>query len=403
MIRYQEMVPDWYIEKSRDFQVLCHMYDFVMNGVKYNTDSMLNLTDTRRVKNTVLPLLGDKLGIYDREAYSNRQLLDALPIAIKYKGALKSIHVLLNAFLDSMNVFDTVLALYATNEEEAQEINDVLRRDDIVPFTIVIIFNTFPSLTNLHVLDEYMKMVIPTGMMVEYGFGVRKTYLDKFKYKEYVFLYYTSTRTYEDEPMTVPMIGMVKNTHHILSESVGPGQSEVKNTPVKKAMKNPDNGLYYKYKINIDGTISYSNELPDTNCSVEYVYDPDAYTSAFEYAGTTNVKTRRELVGDEKRSEPYVHVLKHKAVPVPPATDIEIYKVTLDANTGNVLEDVKIDYEPSGIYRIYINTDDTIVYLRYSFNKTEEFVDKLNEEGFDVNAVSIGTIMSRDQIEINNE
>ena len=352
MIRYQEMVPDWYIEKSRDFQVLCRMYDFVLNSVKYNADSMQNLTDTRRVKDTVLPLLGDKLGIYDREAYSNRQLLDALPIAIKYKGALKSINVLLNAFLDSMNVFDNVLALYAKNEEEAQEINDMLRRDDIVPFTIVIIFSTFPSLTNLHALDEYMKMVIPTGMFVEYAFGVRKTYLDKFKYKEYVLLYYTITRTYEDEPMTVPMIGMVAH--------------------MGKA----------------PGTPGYED-------------DPrERYTSHFEYAGTTNIRTRRELVSDEVGR--HVHKLKHRAVPVPPATDIEIYKVTLDAATGNVLEDIKIDYDPSGVYIINVEKD-TIVYLRYSYNKTEEFVEKLNEEGIDVNAVSIGTIVGKEQVIRNNE
>ena len=88
MIRYQEMVPDYYIEKSRDFQVLCRMYDFAMNGLKYNIDSMQSLTDTRNIKDTVLPLLGDKFGIYDKEAYANRQMLEALPIAIKYKGSL---------------------------------------------------------------------------------------------------------------------------------------------------------------------------------------------------------------------------------------------------------------------------------------------------------------------------
>ena len=339
MIRFQEMVPDWYIEKSRDFQVLCRMYDFVLNSVKYNADSMQALTDTRRVKDTVLPLLGDKLGIYDKEAYSNRQLLDALPIAIKYKGALKSINVLLNAFLDSMNVFDNVLALYAKNEEEAQEINDMLNRNDIVPFTIVIIFSTFPSLTNLHVLNEYMKMVLPTGMFVEYAFGVRKQYLDKFKYKEYVFLYYTSTRTYEDKPMTVPMVGMVKNKD-------------------------------------------------------------EKYSSAFTYAGTTNIRTRKELVGDENKQ--YIHTLKHQAVPIPPATDVIIYKVVLDSESGEQISKDRIAYNPD---RIYVITPDkgTIVYLEYSFNKTQEFIERLNDEGFDVNAVSIGTIMSKDQVEIEDE
>ena len=339
MIRYQEMVPDWYIEKSRDFQVLCRMYDFVLNSAKYNIDSMANLTDTRRVKDTVLPLLGDKLGIYDREAYSNRQLLDALPIAIKYKGALKSIKVLLNAFLDSMNVFNNVLALYAKNEEEAKEINDMLNRNDIVPFTIVIIFNTFPSLTNLHVLNEYMRMVVPTGMYVEYAFGVKKTYLDKFKYKEYVFLYYTGTRTYWHQPMTVPMIGMVKNKD-------------------------------------------------------------EKYSSAFTYAGTTNIRKRKELVGDQPGV--YSHELKHTAVPVPPETEVFVYEVVLDSDSAEQVSRTRVYPAADGKYHGTIENN-SIVYLEYSFNKTEEFVERLNEEGFDVNAVSIGTILSKDQVEIRDE
>ena len=139
MFRYQEMVPDYYIEASRDFQVLCRMYDFTLNSLKYNIDSMQQLTDTRNIKDTVLPLLGDKLGIYDKEAFSNRQLLDALPIAMKYKGSLKSIKILLNAFLDSMDVFENALALHSKDEESAAEISEILRRP-IPTYSIVIIY-----------------------------------------------------------------------------------------------------------------------------------------------------------------------------------------------------------------------------------------------------------------------
>ena len=106
MIRYQELVPDYYIEKSRDFQVLCRLYDFTLNATKYNIDSMNAITDTRRAKDTILPLIGDKFGIYDRESYSNRFLLEALPIALKYKGSLKAVNILINAFLDSQDIFD---------------------------------------------------------------------------------------------------------------------------------------------------------------------------------------------------------------------------------------------------------------------------------------------------------
>ena len=211
MIRYQEMVPDYYVEQSRDFQVLCRLYDFTLNSLKYNIDSIQNITDTRNIKDTLLPLLGDKLGIYDKEAYSNRQLLEALPIALKYKGSLKSIKILLNAFLDSLNIFDEVIAVHTTNESSAEEISEILNRK-IDTYSIVVIMSTFLSLTDLHVLNEYLNMVMPSGMKIEFTFGVQKEYFDKLKYKEYTFLFYTHEHEYdfEEGKFMIPYISMIR-------------------------------------------------------------------------------------------------------------------------------------------------------------------------------------------------
>ena len=189
MIRTQNMVPDYYIENSRDFQVLCRLTDYTFNALKYNIDTMQSLTNTKLVKDTVLPLVGDKFGIYDRQSYSNRELLSALPSAIHYKGSLKSISILLNAYLDSLNIFDYAVAYHTKDEESAKEISELLRRE-IKPYTIVIILSTTPSLVDLHVFSEYLKMVIPCGMLVEYIFGITNTFLTKVKYSEHVFVYY---------------------------------------------------------------------------------------------------------------------------------------------------------------------------------------------------------------------
>ena len=342
MIRYQEMVPDVYIEESRDFQVLCIMYDFVLNALKYNIDSVQELTDTRSVKDTILPLLGDKLGIYDKEAYSNRQMLETLPIAIKYKGSLKSINILLNAFLDSMDVFDNALALHAKDEESAAEISAILRRP-IQKCSIVIILSTFPSLTNLHVLDTYLNMVIPSGLIVEYSFGVNKEYFDRFKYKEYTFLFYTHKHTYnydEEEStikkFTAPYISMVKGKN-------------------------------------------------------------DKYHGAFNYAGTDNISSRKEFVGDTPGTVTYT--LKHNAVPIPPSTDVKVYKVEINSDTGETTT-TQLVYDDSNTYTINIPSD-SVVYVEYSFNKTKEFIDRVIGD-IDVNAVSIATIASKDEIKQEN-
>lgn len=330
MIRYQEMVPDYYIEASRDFQVLCRMYDFAMNSLKYNIDSIQNLTDTRNIKDTVLPLLGDKLGIYDKEAFANRQMLEALPIALKYKGSLKSVNILLNAFLDSMDVFDSALALHSKDEESAAEISEILNRP-IGTYSIVIILSTFPSLTNLHVLNTYLNMVIPTGLVVEYAFGLHREYFERFKYKEYTFLFYTHRHSYTTEGITVPYISMVKGKD-------------------------------------------------------------DYYSATFNYVGTDNISVRTEFVGDVQGTVSYT--LKHDAVPIPPATNVLVYQVDKNKETGATTETL-LTYSSSGTYSITI-PDDSVTYVKYNYNKTKEFIDKVISD-VDVNAVSLATVMSRDQ------
>ena len=217
MFRAQNMVPDYYIEKSRDFQVLCRLYDFNFNALKYNIDSSGTLTDTRAVKDTFLPLVGDKFGIYDEKSYANRFLLESLPAAVKNKGSLKSIGTLLNAFLDSMGIFEYVLAYSAKDEESAEEISFILNRD-VKPYTIVIVLSQYPGLTDLNILKEYMNMVIPTGMNVEYMFAVQKYTFDKFKYNEHVFLFYVNddnvtTSSREQVTTHFPRTGFIYNTN----------------------------------------------------------------------------------------------------------------------------------------------------------------------------------------------
>ena len=209
MLRFQEKVNDYYIEKSRDFQVLCRLYDFALNAVKYNIDSMSAITDTRAAKDTVLPLIGDKFGIYDKEAYSNRYLLEALPIALKYKGSLKAVNILINAFLDSEEIFEYVTAFISKDEESAEEISEILQRD-VKPYTIVIYISDYPNMTNLHILNEYLKMVIPSGMIVEYMFGLNKRIFEKFRYKEYVFLFFTAD-TMDSDNMMIHDVSLVKD------------------------------------------------------------------------------------------------------------------------------------------------------------------------------------------------
>ena len=211
MIRTQELVPDYYIEKSRDFQVLCRLLDFLLNSTKYNTDSMLNLTDTERAKNTILPLIGDKFGIYNKDAYSTREMLDALPCALQHKGSMHAVLTLIHAFLDSMDIFEYATVYNAKNKKSADEISEILRRD-VSPYTIVIVLSTYPDLTKLRILDTYLRMGIPTGMFIDYAFGYSLKIIDKYKYKDFVILYYTRADYTDEMGDNHQLVSIVKNS-----------------------------------------------------------------------------------------------------------------------------------------------------------------------------------------------
>ena len=63
-IRLQDLTPEVYTSESRDFQILCRLYDSSFNAIKYDTDSMKYLTDSRYIRSGMLPLLQTKLGMF---------------------------------------------------------------------------------------------------------------------------------------------------------------------------------------------------------------------------------------------------------------------------------------------------------------------------------------------------
>ena len=50
IINVQEMTPQIYTEESRDFQLLSRLYDCVFNGMKFDTDSIVELIDTQQCR-----------------------------------------------------------------------------------------------------------------------------------------------------------------------------------------------------------------------------------------------------------------------------------------------------------------------------------------------------------------
>ena len=150
----QNNVPETYVNRSRDFQLLCRLYDVVMNGVKFDVDVVGNVIDNKHISTDLLPLLQSKLGFFDSVAVNDklRYVLDAFPHIIKNKGSLKAVEQTVNVFLKA-NHISTPAQVYA--DMQSQKVIAIIKSG--------ITFDT-------DLIDAIMKYILPTGYVVEYRF-----------------------------------------------------------------------------------------------------------------------------------------------------------------------------------------------------------------------------------------
>lgn len=162
IIRLQDMTPDVYTRESRDFQLLCRAYDCVFNGVKFDIDSMLDIVDTKMCNAILLQLLQTKIGFFSSASITDAELrliLEAFPVLIKNKGSKKSIIQALNIFL-KLNNIKTGCYLNIVNESTDKNLWE--------DYTINIGIESSP--TNLTVLSELLRFIVPTGYKISYFF-----------------------------------------------------------------------------------------------------------------------------------------------------------------------------------------------------------------------------------------
>lgn len=154
MFRLTENVPQVYVEQSRDFQLLCRLRDSIDNAVKFDILSMIDILDSMKIKDTMLPLLATKMGFFskklkDIDSKTLRYILSAFCIAVQHKGSRLGIEYAVNAVLKAENI----------NASGSTPIAEVII--DNVNYDVTILTST--ELYNKTALDEFLKYVLPIG------------------------------------------------------------------------------------------------------------------------------------------------------------------------------------------------------------------------------------------------
>ena len=169
IFRLQENMPDVYVRKSRDFQLLCNSFDAVFNSVKNDIDSITNVVDTRLCSERLLPLLQTKLGFFTNKhltATELRTVLQAFKYIVRNKGSRTGIREAIEVFLKVAN---------ASNKSRIQIVDNFVSIDGHTSETrpgntYIVEVAIEGQQMDTTLLTELLKYVLPAGYQLKYSF-----------------------------------------------------------------------------------------------------------------------------------------------------------------------------------------------------------------------------------------
>ncbi len=168
IFRLSNNVPDVYVRKSRDFQLLCNSFDVLQNGVKYDIDSICNIVNTEACNSKVIPLLQTKLGFFTPRHIDNetlRTVLSGFKNIVRDKGSRVGIRDAIEVYLKTINASaDSLIKI--SNTYIGPEGEDLTQRKN----TYVVEVAIEGQVLDTTLLTELLKYVLPAGYQLKYSF-----------------------------------------------------------------------------------------------------------------------------------------------------------------------------------------------------------------------------------------
>ena len=142
MINIKDQLPSIYYDASRDFQVLGHLYEVVLNYVKTNADMLYLLPNGIEADTRAIELLAMTLGFKLRRNYDKDQLaalVSIFPQLLKIKGTKNAIDLAGNALVKASGapgVFDSKIENHVLIVHIPIEISDITLFIDLLPYIL---------------------------------------------------------------------------------------------------------------------------------------------------------------------------------------------------------------------------------------------------------------------------
>lgn len=106
MIELYKLMPEVYLNASRDMQLLACLYEVVLNYIKTNADT-LGPKPGNDADTNITACLARTLGFDVRRSYNDAQLralVSVFPTIVKNKGSFKAINLAMGALASSENI-----------------------------------------------------------------------------------------------------------------------------------------------------------------------------------------------------------------------------------------------------------------------------------------------------------
>lgn len=142
MINIKNQIPNIYYDASRDFQVLGHLYEVVLNYTKTNADMLYLLPNGIEVDTRTTELLATTLGFKLRRNYDKAQLaalVSIFPRLLKIKGTLRAVDLVGNALVKASGVpgqFNRELKDNVLTVKIPIELSDITLFIDLLPYIL---------------------------------------------------------------------------------------------------------------------------------------------------------------------------------------------------------------------------------------------------------------------------
>ena len=183
LIKFQDLTPEVYYKKSRDFQYIGRLFDLVLNNAKMNTDIISSLPLNPDMDPRLLDLLALTLGFKSKHEYNTKQLAalcSIFPFVLRKKGSKLAIETACNALLNAEGI---------TKEASIEVSNQT-----------VAIF--LPSeLSDLNLLKDLLNYILPAGMscsLVQEATLVPPSSTTLVNYQDYVVNYTNTSKESKD-------------------------------------------------------------------------------------------------------------------------------------------------------------------------------------------------------------